>query len=842
MAYYYWGQISNFVYTSSGSIDDALWSRGNAAGGTFPLWTWTETAASTYQSGASLTYNIYLTGQNFVLDSEPAVLVASVDLVSPFSKQGNLSSVMSFNRVNGIVNGGVLWTEWDSVAGAIDIAYRPFTFGSSATIVPPATSGIALTGSKVTISSDITGLAEWSTNWTSTNFVFGYMTATSTPSGTVRNVYFQAFDTSGNATSPLVEVASNVAASTVWNVSYTNSTWYYEYTKVDGTNTGLWRRTFDSTTGALGPETELQAQTSFTKFFGYSYISQLDGSKLYAFEGMSNGSHVLEISRVSAGGTPLGVTATYTLPGTSGVQWRMIGNVWDSSNGSTDLNALTYLVNGQIHLVILDSTGAQVGSDFVLPTGGDVFGLGKMRMTGTRLQIPYSISDPNGGYDEKSLIYDFAGGPVVTTIFGTSQWAGTSFDDIFTDAPGAHLVAGGSGNDTFATAFTSNLVHVSTTAQGDVEVITPYGTTFLEDFEKIELLNGTIGISGTQLTPALNPGLGLRATNPYDFNGDGMSDALLRNGTGVTYLWTMNGATVSNGATTSVQVGNEWQIKGVGDFDGNGTSDLLWLYENAANPADGLNGVSYISFQNGATATDGGVVQQLSGWSIAGIGDFDGDGKSDVLYRSDTTGQTYIDFMQSNQIDWNISGFTSDVVSDSNWTVAAVADFNGDGDADVLWRYANAADAADPLNGTLYEWQMNGKLAISSGLLSQQASGAWQVAGTGDFNGDGRADLLFRYHDASNAADPLNGVSYIDFMDGTTVVSGATTGWQVDESWQVASIGDYDGNGKADILWQKASTGDTFLWTMNGSSVTSGAFTSAQAGSGWTVQNGVLVG
>ncbi len=328
-----------------------------------------------------------------------------------------------------------------------------------------------------------------------------------------------------------------------------------------------------------------------------------------------------------------------------------------------------------------------------------------------------------------------------------------------------------------------------------------------------------------------------------DFDGSRTSDVLLRNTAGVTYLWSMNGATVSSGSTTSVQVGMAWRIEGVADFDGDGRSDLLWVYDNPSNSSDPLDGISYVSFQNGTSATGGGVVQQLSSdWAIVGVGDFTADGMADVLYRNTATGRTFLDVMNGNGIDWSASGFTTATVADGKWTVAAVADFDGDGMTDVLWRYANAANTADPLNGTLYEWRMNGTTVASAGLLSQQASGAWQVAGTGDFDGDGKADLLFRYHDASNASNPLNGVSYIDFMNGTTVVSGATTGWQVDESWQVASIGDYDGNGKADILWQKASTGDTFLWTMNGSSVTSGAFTSAQAGSGWTVQNGVLIG
>ncbi|HXZ15786.1 MAG TPA: VCBS repeat-containing protein, partial [Roseiarcus sp.] len=169
-----------------------------------------------------------------------------------------------------------------------------------------------------------------------------------------------------------------------------------------------------------------------------------------------------------------------------------------------------------------------------------------------------------------------------------------------------------------------------------------------------------------------------------------------------------------------------------------------------------------------------------------------------------------------------------------------VGDFTGNGLDDILWRYDDASNASDPLNGALYEWQMNGTSVQNPGLLTQQPGSAnWQVVGVGDFTGNGQDDILFRYEDATNAADPLNGITYIDFMNGTQVTGGAPTQWQVDNSWVVAGIGDYYGAGKSDILWQQVSTGDTYIWQMNGANVVSGALTSQQAGTGWTTQSGV---
>ena len=48
--------------------------------------------------------------------------------------------------------------------------------------------------------------------------------------------------------------------------------------------------------------------------------------------------------------------------------------------------------------------------------------------------------------------------------------------------------------------------------------------------------------------------------------------------------------------------------------------------------------------------------------------------------------------------------------------------------------------------------------------------------------------------------------------------------------------GDFNGDAKADILWREAASGKTVVWTMDGATRTSGAYTSASAGTGWAVQ------
>ena len=64
-----------------------------------------------------------------------------------------------------------------------------------------------------------------------------------------------------------------------------------------------------------------------------------------------------------------------------------------------------------------------------------------------------------------------------------------------------------------------------------------------------------------------------------------------------------------------------------------------------------------------------------------------------------------------------------------DWDIAGTGDFNYDGSADILWRNHTTGDVAI--------WLMNGK-SISSGAIVANVPLDWDIAGTGDFNHDGR--------------------------------------------------------------------------------------------------------
>jgi FG-GAP-like repeat len=131
------------------------------------------------------------------------------------------------------------------------------------------------------------------------------------------------------------------------------------------------------------------------------------------------------------------------------------------------------------------------------------------------------------------------------------------------------------------------------------------------------------------------------------------------------------------------------------------------------------------------------------------------------------------------------------------------SDFNGDGKADILWQ--------DTSTGDRVIWLMNGTTHTGSvGLPTVPPS--WSIAGSSDFNGDGKADILWQ--------DTSTGDRVIWLMNGTTLQSWVSLG-TVPTSWSIVGSGDFNGDGKADILWQDNASGARVIWLMNGTTLQS---------------------
>jgi hypothetical protein len=147
-----------------------------------------------------------------------------------------------------------------------------------------------------------------------------------------------------------------------------------------------------------------------------------------------------------------------------------------------------------------------------------------------------------------------------------------------------------------------------------------------------------------------NQGLG-------DFNADGHSDVLWRHSSGQVVMWQMNGATIaSNTAVTNL--GLDWHVLGVGDFNGDGRSDVLLRHNSGQVVEWQMNGSTIVN--NQSVVNNNQTVANIDAtWHLVDIGDHSGDGRSDVIWRNDS-GQTVI---------WEMNGTT---IAD-NHTVGTIA-------------------------------------------------------------------------------------------------------------------------------------------------------------------------
>ena len=87
-----------------------------------------------------------------------------------------------------------------------------------------------------------------------------------------------------------------------------------------------------------------------------------------------------------------------------------------------------------------------------------------------------------------------------------------------------------------------------------------------------------------------------------------------------------------------------------------------------------------------------------------------------------------------------------------------------------------------------------------------QSGAPWHIKATGDFNGDGKSDIIWQGD---------NGTAAMWLMDGTNATLSVPRPVNPGSTWHIKGTGDFNGDGKTDIIWQ-GKNGTAAIWLMNG--------------------------
>jgi hypothetical protein len=291
-----------------------------------------------------------------------------------------------------------------------------------------------------------------------------------------------------------------------------------------------------------------------------------------------------------------------------------------------------------------------------------------------------------------------------------------------------------------------------------------------------------------------------------DFNKDGFSDITWWNGkTQQASSWNM-----ANGGINIVGNFNWPSNKGApwaqGDYSGDGYADLLTSTRSSSN-----------NFEWGLWKTNPGSTptwQSLGTFSKDWLvlrndqSDLTGDGTDDILWFNTNTHEIGFQEMRNGEVvsyqkltglDWltNIGFEPAGLPKFFHWGEGLGGDFNGDGRDDILLTNYLSGETAIAFT---FPNPSGGMRSIATGLGE-----VGRIEETGDFTGDGSTDIIFNQNGNLYLYDMLNGAvsntRYLGNFPGWDIVGGAA--------------GDFTRDGVEDVMWRHTSTGEFGYWDFN---------------------------
>ncbi len=261
-----------------------------------------------------------------------------------------------------------------------------------------------------------------------------------------------------------------------------------------------------------------------------------------------------------------------------------------------------------------------------------------------------------------------------------------------------------------------------------------------------------------------------------DINGNGISDVMFQyTGGDMQIGFWMDGT--NNWQGQGAPQPAEWELLGAYDMNSNGKADAVMVGNVTVNGVKG----AYIGYYTDGNTDQWENISFLNNpddvvWKNA-VGNLTGnEGKNSIVWHAPEMAAlgVWIDGTD-NWVSIN-GGF------DSSWSMLGTGDFNGDGKDEVLFEN----------NDNFYTIDIDGNFASLGGF-----GAGWDVRAIGDFSGDGKDDLVI-FHNATG--------SVVKFENGQS--SQWSSLGQLDANdWFVVGAGDYQNDGKDDLLVRQYSTG-----------------------------------
>jgi hypothetical protein len=248
----------------------------------------------------------------------------------------------------------------------------------------------------------------------------------------------------------------------------------------------------------------------------------------------------------------------------------------------------------------------------------------------------------------------------------------------------------------------------------------------------------------------------------------------------------------------------------MGDLDGDGSTDFV--FRNIA------TGQVFVMLMNGGTPVQVGTLAATvsTAYALLAVADINGDGSDDLIWRQNSNGKVSA---------WRMQGLVrlggGEIGTATGLAFLGAGDLNADDKADLLWR-----DVAGVVSG----WLLNGNAILSQGAIANAGAvpSVFSCAGVADLDGDEKSDLVWRNSETALVTGWL--------MDGLTRRQGGTISSTVSFQFGIAGFADLNGDSKWDIVWRNSINGNVSGWLMNGLQRTAGGFI-RNTGLEWRIVN-----